>query len=388
MSTRYTSAILLVCLFLGFAQTGYAQSDEGVKIYGYFQGTSRYLSLKSNPRPTVDRAWTFSIQQMNLFFFKQFDANFSGFATFEFTNSISTDEGWGSFALEQAWMKYDKSNKFKVKAGLLLPTFNNLNTIKDRTPLLPYILRPFAYESVVRNFLHIGELVPQRAGVEIYGTFDLSGQTKLDYATFLGNIDAHVVSSAVTTLPSGNDSTVTKMVGGRIGIRKGLFKTGVSGAYDVADLSKINFFQVEFDGVGFVDRARIGADLSFNYSSFFFEAEVIKVLYALNASQKDSLQAISSSVAFLNNELDRSFVYAVLGANIGDQFFAYGMYSYFQDGSNLVLDDGFGGYSVGGGYRPNDSLVFKLQLQYASTYSKTIFFGKEWDVFVGLSVFL
>ncbi len=323
MHPRHIIAFLiLLSLGSGTLQTGWAQTNENLFVYGYFQGIARYYELKSNPHPTVDRSFSFSIQQMNVFMFKQFDANFSAFTSLEITNSFSSEKEWGGLALEQAWVKYDRSSKFRVKAGLLIPTFNNLNTIKDRTPLLPYILRPFPYETVVEDFFKTEELAPQRAGIEVYGTLDLGRSVKLDYATYVGNVDAFVIRDAIDTLPSGSDSTLTKLVGGRIGIRYNALKLGLSSSVDKADLSRIPVFVTDFEGVGVVDRIRVGADLSYMFSRFFFESELIWVHYKLDAAQKAYWKTLVSNTFLLNDELDKISAYALLGVNIKEKFYA------------------------------------------------------------------
>lgn len=380
--------LFLWCCLLGLPQIAQAQFLDDLKLYGYFQAMGRYSSLDSNPHPNIDRAMSFSVQQLNLFLFRQFDANYSGFVSLEITNSLSTREGWGDIALEQAWMKYDHNQAFKVKAGLLVPTFNHLNAIKDRTPLLPYILRPPAYETIVEEILGSPELAPERAGIEIYGSLDIGQQSKLDYAVYVGNDDAFVLSEDEDTIPTGSDSQLGKLVGGRAGIRRGGFKVGVSSTFDKADLSKLPLFTDEFDVAHKLDRFRFGADLSISIYPFFFESEFIQVVYQMTAEQENFLLEEAATNFLVRDEIGKKSVYAMLGVNIGEKYYVYGLYAYFADLINPILVDGFGGHSVGAGYRPNDGLVFKIQYQFSSTYSSSIFFGREHDVFVALSVLL
>ena len=121
---------------------------------------------------------------------------------------------------------------------------------------------------------------------------------------------------------------------------------------------------------------------------FFFESEFIQVVYQMTAEQKNFLLEEADSNFLVRDEIGKKSVYAMLGVNIGEKYYVYGLYSYFADLINPILVDGFGGHSVGAGYRPNDGLVFKIQYQYSSTYSSSIFFGREHDVFVALSVLL
>ncbi|MEM8488115.1 MAG: hypothetical protein AAF564_21375, partial [Bacteroidota bacterium] len=342
----------------------------------------------SNPRPRVAESLSFSVQQMNLFMFKQIDEKFSGFINLEIINSLSTEDQWGGFALDEAWVKYDRGQHLKVKAGLLVPTFNNLNTIRDRTPLLPYIMRPFAYETLVSDFLSTDELAPRQAAIEVYGTLGMANQIKFDYAAYVGNNTAYMIQEAIATLPSGSDSTLAKLFGGRIGIRKGPLKLGISVSHDYADLSRIPIFTTDFSGVGTLPRSRLGFDLSLTFPGFYVESEFIRVYYSLSAEKRARLEEIVETNFLFNEDLNKLFGYVTVGADIGESFFAYGMFSFVEDRSNIVTEDGFGMYSIGGGYRANDFLVFKVQLVYTSTFTQDLFYGKETDVLVGLSVFL
>lgn len=387
---KYLTRCLLIYFVIcaGMATSAIAQINEDLYIYGYFQGTARYTDLDSNPKSEVDQNLSFAIQQMDLFLFKQIDDKFSTFANLEITNTFSSADGWGSLALDEAWVKYDPVGKLKLKAGILVPPFNNLNTIKDKTPLLPYIIRPLAYERGLQEIFKLDELVPRQASVEVYGLLGLGEKLKFDYSVYVGNQVASVITTTAGTLPAGADTTLAKLVGGRIGIRYDGIKAGISGTIDRADLSKIPIFVAEFDGVGTLPRNRLGLDFSLSYPRFFFESEFIGVFYDLNAEKKRQLEELVSANPLLSPDLNRLFAYGALGFNIGERCYAYSMFSYFEDRSNIITNNGFGMFGIGGGFRPNDALVLKAQFIAASTYSKTIFFGREKDVMLALSVFL
>ena len=42
----------------------------------------------------------------------------------------------GSTKLEEVWVKYRADRRFNLKMGMLIPIFNNLNEINNRTALL------------------------------------------------------------------------------------------------------------------------------------------------------------------------------------------------------------------------------------------------------------
>ena len=90
---------------------------------------------------------TFNLQQLNMFFQRDITQQWTSFVNVEILNNYSSSRQWGALNLEEAWVKYRRNNFFSLKLGLQIPIFNNLNEIKNRTPLLPYIIRPLVYET-------------------------------------------------------------------------------------------------------------------------------------------------------------------------------------------------------------------------------------------------
>ncbi len=226
-----TIAVLLV-LTAGtnlFAQSG----ESDLNIYGYYQTWAQQSTEADGmfiQQPTQN---SFVMQQLNLFLQKDIAAKWSSFVNFEFINSTSTERKWGDINLEEAWARYKKSDAFTLKIGLLIPEFNNLNKIKNRTPLLPYILRPTAYESTLGTRIDLEALTPQRAFVEASGTID-AGKAKLDYAAYIGNspnIAQKIDIADGDNDVSASDTTNTVLFGGRIGMRYKDVKFGVSGIW-------------------------------------------------------------------------------------------------------------------------------------------------------------
>jgi hypothetical protein len=102
-------------------------------------------------------------------FCQKISAELDGFCQFEVLNTFSSSRQWGAFNVEEAWVKYNPNMRFNLKLGLQIPIFNNLNEIKNRTPLLPYIIRPLVYETSFGEIFPIEEFVPARAFVQAYG---------------------------------------------------------------------------------------------------------------------------------------------------------------------------------------------------------------------------
>ena len=217
---RFTCCTLAVIL-LGVS-AAFAQSDNaGPKVFGYFQAS---LGFEEDVE-TSRQSNSFTLQQLNLFLQKDLMPSWTAFINLEFVNSYSSILSWGAFSLEEAWINYRRSDQFKLKLGLLTPAFNNLNEIKNRTPLLPYIIRPIVYESSLREIFAIEDFTPARAFVQAHGFFP-AGNTKFDYAAYLGNSPS--VNNDPYHGPTGLDTSRTFLLGSRVGIRHKFFKAGIS----------------------------------------------------------------------------------------------------------------------------------------------------------------
>ncbi|HEX9652505.1 MAG TPA: hypothetical protein VGA99_02245 [bacterium] len=336
-----------------------AQFNPGdIKIFGYFQTSFRHTTrLADEPEQN-----TFNLQQLNLFFQKDLSQNWTAFINFEFLNNFSSSRQWGSANLEEAWLKYRSGREFNLKLGLQIPIFNNLNEIKNRTPLLPYIVRPLVYETSFSEFIAVEEYLPTRAYIQAYGFCQLSTETKLDYAVYIGNSPniSTPRPDSLGNFQTGVDTTDTFLVGGRVGVRFRELKVGAS-----ATLDNVNYFKgVEIFVGGSpsrfdeIRRFRLGGDLSYNLGPVSLESEFIRVTY------DDDIEEAS---------LDKSFFYATLGYHLNDRLFVYGSCWFEQeditdtdiDGSGKrVLVNGASDVKVptfGFSYNLNDRITFKGQ---------------------------
>jgi hypothetical protein len=374
LTLRLCAAFLLAAVL--FAPRAEAQDD--LDIYGFFQSQLRYSDEQSTSGP--EEVLSFSMQQLNLFASTQLTQEFSAFVNAEITNGYSTETGFGSLGLQEAWLRYNRSAALNVKAGLLVPTFNNLNEISNRTPLLPYVFRPIAYETAYATVLPVRALVPNQAFLQVNGTLP-TGDLRFDYAAFVGNSESsYAAPDPIGSVVAGTDTTTSKLVGGRLGLRWRSAKVGVSGTYDQRQLDNLVLNGTALPlGLGDVQRMRLGADASFERGMLFGEAEAILALYGLDDEQQARLDLLSSSpelpvqteqgvemvpnqlAPVLSGTLDASFYHALLGVNITDQVFAYGLYNYLEDTSNTAFASGFDLYSAGVGYRPIFPVVLKAQ---------------------------
>lgn len=341
------SQITLALLLLLGAQAAGQDEKKDLRVFGYFQaafGHQKDVTLQREIK-------SFTLQQLNLFLQKNVVENWSAFVNFEMVNSYSSRRGWGAFSLEEAWINYRRSDQFKLKLGLLTPTFNNLNEIKNRTPLLPYIVRPVVYESSFSEIVGTDEFAPQHAFAQAHGFIPMRA-AKWDYALYLGNspninIDAR---RGVT----GIDTTRTFLLGGRLGVRHGFFKAGFSATHDNFDAQILRdsllarYPELDLSAKRFrsLPRRRIGADLSFVGEKWFVEAEYIHASYDFGVAQVD---------------FDKRFFYATLGYHLSERLLIYASYWDAHANALPTREEAFQVPTVGFTYEANEMVVFKAQ---------------------------
>lgn len=329
--------------------SAFAQGEENpIRIFGYFQNSLQQWTAFEN-RPEQN---SFSVQQLNLFFQKDLSPNWSAFVNFEFLNNFSSSRQWGAANLEEAWIKYRADMRFNLKLGLQIPIFNNLNEIKNRTPLLAYIIRPLAYETSFSEFIPVDILTPERAFAQVYGFFP-NGETKIDYAVYIGN--SPNIRSTLLEEQSGVDTTSTFLVGGRLGFRHRELKIGFSATYDRDNIFEFLAFDYDIPRTQLneIPKIRLGGDLSYNFGNFSFESEFIKV-------------DINRENINLNADLD--FYYATLGYHFTEKLFIYGSYWAMNEhlevsAPNIEFNDAgdVHVYSLGASYGLTDRIRLKAQ---------------------------
>jgi len=310
------STLLIIFLSFGISNNFAQVGESPIRFFGYFQ------TLFSHQERETFSANSFNMQQMNIFAQKDLGKNWTSLVNLEFLNTFSSNKFWGAFNLEEAWVRYRAGRGLNLKIGLQIPIFNNLNEINNRTPLLPYIIRPLAYETSFSEFLDIEGYLPKRTFIQAYG-FIPSDDLKFDYAVYIGN--SPNISSRRGNLSSGQsgiDTTNTFLLGGRTGIRYQGLKAGFSLTYDEVDDYRgidtlIGLPPSSYDRI---NRMRFGSDLSYNFHSFSFEGEFIKVFYDDDSPDFD---------------VDKMFYYGTLGYQMNNDLFAY--ISYMQTVENLLI---------------------------------------------------
>ncbi len=359
--------------------------DNNLNIFGYYQNnfTSWHVRLKdSDFKLDVN---SFLMQQMNVFLQKNFDAEFSSFIDFEFTNSFDFKANIGDFKIPEAWLKYSPSMQFNLKAGVLIPRFNNFNEIKNRTVLLPYIYRPLAYETYFFDQFGTGEFVPTSANIQVYGDIPI-GRAFFNYAVFGGNSETSVLNNNNSLFGSGQDFTNYKLVGGRLGLEYNDLQFGISATFDRKDLSNYD--------IGFIPRTRLGGYLNYSIDKFVLEAEYIGVMYKITQANKDTLALLPPTPEDLPSgrimlpapqDFNKTFWHMNLLYNIQDNLGVYVGYDYIQGKDNIFTEGGINQYNFGGVYDATNSIILKAEYTF-QTFTMVNIKGVRSDILFGASV--
>lgn len=368
MKIKHVLSVILI--MFSAANIAHAQSDiYGLKLYGFFQTSFYQQQMRMKQMSGVEQTKnqnTFWQQQMNLFLSKDISNSFSAFVNFELTNSFSTERNWGAFNLEEAWLRYSYSDLLNIRGGMFIPSFNNLNTIKNRTIILPYIFRPLVYETALKEIMSTSNFVPQRANIEVSGELPAGSDLRLNYSLYAGNSeDAYTATDSSRGGTSGTDTTTFKLFGGRIGLDYANLKLGFSATQDKHNQTA--------SGIGNINRTRLGVDLSYSLAGFNLETEFIRVLHQLTDEQKAKLSAAALPGPMAPAEgqpglrpgasnFDKTFYYANLAYNINESLYAYTKFDYIKD-NTAMGGEAIKGYSFGGGFKPNEDILLKLQFQ-------------------------
>jgi hypothetical protein len=330
-----------------------ASTQPGLKpprIYGYFQ--VRYTSEREIV--SQDEATTFAVQQLNIFLQQTLSAHWSSFVNLQSVNSFDAERGWGSMNIEEAWVRYHRNRRLNVKLGLLIPTFNRFNEIKNKMPLHPYIIRPLVYESSLSQVVQVDEFVPRQAYVDIYGS-ERFGRVSVEYSIYTGN-SRHIYGSNSLNPDgiTGVDTTAGFMGGIRVGLRHKETSLGVSFTGEPIDFNiypgaadSLGVNPDEIDAIAFT---RFGVDFYSRIWRIDAEGEYIKVNYDENLEDVD---------------LDKDFWYATLGYHFNERWYAY-MTSWETE--EALWHPQIGSIhrtlrisGLGARYAMNDRLVFKAQ---------------------------
>ncbi len=349
---RFLLLGLTICLTLWPRSAMSQMAMDPPLLFGYFQNSLAYV----NARQSEYDYTSFSVQQLNVMIQKDFNSSWSGFVNLEFLNTFSTSRFLGDLNLAEAWVRYRVDQRHSLKLGLHTPEFNRLNSIKTKMPLLPYIIRPLAYESSLSEVVPTAEYVPEQAYVSLYGSLPI-GDAKIDHAFYLGN--SPNLSTTLGRGQSAVDTSVTFLYGFRLGLRHEAVQVGVSGTLDYVDYPQeiMTYIRDKAADITEIPRYRFGSDARVTVGPVTFEGELITVHYD---------DEISETL------IDKEFYYGTLLFAVTDRLTVFGGYWYStQDVIEAPqgLDVGLDNYvaqqripNVGAAYNVNDNLTAKIHL--------------------------
>jgi hypothetical protein len=423
MKNLYTLLIISIVLLLSIKVT----HSQNLEIFGFFQPTALHGSeemlitapavlgqqVVSSKTSIPKDHNSFTIQQTNIMARNNFGKGFSGFLNLEITNSFANGDGWGDLSLQEAFVRYEYNNLLNVKIGQFLPTFNNMYEIYNRTPLLPFMMRPIIYEPFfTKTILNASLFLPQKAFMQIDGNLPV-GQANLDYAAYIANLDPSFSQSSNdwkeinyytevsgNKLPpskgedftnvSGQQLTENIAFGGRLGIRYNSIKAGFSYVQDRYNLTEMNISPIvgkpNNKDFGTPVRNKLGGDLSLSFFGFTLMGEAIYAKTNLSDAQKDSLWLWSNITPTFTSgghykakskedmNVDALFYFVVLQFDITEKIFVYSTYSSWYNNENEYTsqEKPLTTYGGGIGFRASDNVVFKVQYFGANIPAKEI----------------
>lgn len=387
---RLFSSIILGVVLASTTSVHAQDSEDKLHIYGFTQVlfVSKYTNVdvfKNDVDIPFDYSRhyvsnSFSLHQVNLFFQKAVSERSTFFLNLEASGSYSSRIPSGYLEIPEGWISYRLNDELELKAGLLLPKFNNLLEIKNRLPLFPYLIRPIFYENLISETYDPEDYRPDRAYVLINYITPISRELVFDAAFYMGNsedsflatTDKSVLEEADTEerarIYLGENMNSALLFGGRIGIENvfGTFKFGISGTIDednkkISETSVYSLPSSVTPIMGEVPRYRLGLDLSFNLEKFAFESEFMGAYH--NHSK------IHEIPQFKNVNLNKFFQYSNLTYNFTTETYIYGGYSYSRDLTyeflipNTPSPDGAGLHVInfGAGWRPIENTILKAQ---------------------------
>jgi hypothetical protein len=367
----FKKVLIISILFVSIFNSPRAQS--AIEVYGYVQSAYVHFHNTWDPYPPAGEGnYTYhymGTNQLNLFLSKDLGDNFTSFVNFEYINNYSSDKGFGAFNLQEAYIKWEYRDFLKVKFGQFIPQFNAMFEMYNKTPLLPYIVRPKLYDATSGNLVDIFDILPQKALLQIFGSIPVES-INFEYALFMGNPANSFISSPTNNLlPSyvayGQSAAKHFSFGGRFGIKSNSLRAGVSIHFDKNNQD--NFVKDSSGTVvnlGSFNRFRFGADIDYKFGDFELIAEYLKTSTSLPSAIQDSLNLWNSNDPyFVGNSFNQEFYYGTLLYNFSDKFFAYVMYDYLNDSVQpfyFGLDGYYGGH-LGCGYYINDDIIVKFQ---------------------------
>jgi hypothetical protein len=223
----------------------------------------------------------------------------------------------------------------------MLSPFGNFNLLHSRPPLYWFIERPFVYEEPSLTD-GIKLLRPEFSNIMVHGEFLLNEDIKTEYALYAGN-------TGITVL-NGLNSTASKQMGARVGLKTKNINIGFSPAINVMN---------PLDSSVQSNKSLYCIDVQAEYAGFTVMAEYI------HSSEKFE-KAEHSTYAFdplLHPSANQTSLYAALGYKVTDEFLLYGGYDYYSDNDihSRFNNNPLQRLRFGANYNPDDNFLIKAE---------------------------
>jgi len=377
-------------LVFGLMFSSFLVAQEEITVFGYFQPYYTSFSNEYGPPgpPTGEENFSYNtlgIGQLNLFFQRPIGENFTAFVNFEYVNNFSTGNGFGTYSIQEAYFLWDYKDFLRVKFGMVIPKFNAMFQIYNRTPLLPYLNRPKLYEASTGNLVDIFDILPQKALIHIDG-FVPTSVANFDYALYISGPTNGFISSPKNDMipgyvPFGQSAVKYVGLGGRVGITSGPVKAGVSFSTDVenkrhylADVANKYISYMEDSvaqvylndptNLGDLNRIRIGADVTITLGDLTIAGEFLQTNTDVSASNQTILNQWNANDSYyIGKGFNKLFYYASATYDISPEAYLFAMYDFLDDKADPFYFgiEGYYGISGGGGYHVNENVVLKAQ---------------------------
>ena len=93
---------------LGFSQ----EADNPIKVFGFFQNSFSHITHDNKINYN-----SFNMQQLNILLQKDLLEDWTAFINFQAVNNFSAERRWGSYSIEEAWIRYRFDNHMNLLHG-------------------------------------------------------------------------------------------------------------------------------------------------------------------------------------------------------------------------------------------------------------------------------
>ncbi len=372
-------------LMMGSLQSIYMHRDITSHV------TNDEMGLKFNENLTNS---SFAVQQLDIMFTNEFEYNIKTFVDLTFNWNYDSENEWGQLGIQEAWAQYSLGDKLNFQFGQIIPRFNYNNEMRNKLPILPYIIRPVYYENILNSIFNVEDLMPSKSFIQIHGMLPIMSNIRFDYSIFAGNSeDSYILNDRdsraflINDDISGTDpnGTKQKLLGSRIGIHTASesVRLGFSFTHDY-DNRQDSILKLWKSPTGELERIRLGVDMNFSFSGFELDGEFIYVGYNVDDEHLDFKEIENAPVLMKQKEYYIISYYGSLLYNISNDIFIYARYNVIDNTiDHLSIKD----KSLGAGYKILPNFVAKVQyLNHDQAYEigndKILYYDKDINMYV------